>query len=159
MRFLADKRYKVLGLALVASIYAISFFLPVCTVFSSPIRGAGAFCIVTVLFETQNGTPRLDEWVLFVLGWMPNPLLWAGAIWFGMGRWRPAAILATLAVVLANVWTIDWNNYRANLDGLLVGYYFWITSMAVLAGLSLLKVFCCTGDGMAVVPSHQSTSV
>jgi hypothetical protein len=72
-----------------------------------------------------------------VVGWLPNPLLWLGVAWLIVGQRhsvRQAGIGAGLAglaaLACASLWFFD----RGKSDDLAVGYYVWVTSMALLSG-------------------------
>jgi hypothetical protein len=99
----------VLGLAAVF-LYAVSFFLPAC----DNAAGYQAFVLSVVCVV---GIPM----------WFANPFFWAGVALLSQGKYASAgkAGLVALVLALSECWLFA--------QGLQVGYYAWVGSMALLA--------------------------
>ena len=108
-----------LGLVLVAGLYGASLLLPAFqVVFDAEEVAAGwdAVAVVPRLSQqffaeaVRRGDLRgtaLDvgyaypakAYAVLVLAWLPNPLLWVGALCLLLRRWRAACLLGALALV------------------------------------------------------------
>lgn len=129
-----------LGFGLVVGLYALSFFLPAyCGLLN--LVGYEAFAMVFMgLFENpiEITTP---DCLLSILGFLPNPLLWIGILLLARKRWRSATAAGALALGLGLVWIVDPDQKMVDLQGLHVGYYCWLASMAALLGTGLMIHF------------------
>jgi hypothetical protein len=129
-------------LFLVLGTYALSCALPVLTfaLFGPPqvIRGwqvawAGFVAIVRLGLFDRSGQP--GETFQILAGWLPNPLLWAGAVAFLCRRFRAAALAGSGAFLLGLIWLwdLDEHGFQFDLKRFEVGYWCWLASMAALA--------------------------
>src|SRR5262249_41227117 len=93
-----------------ALLYAASFFLPAC----EEVAGWQAFVLSLVFFV---GLPM----------WLANPVFWSGLVLLSRGEYGPAGKRGLVAFVLAL------SECSLFAEGLQVGYFLWVGSMAVLA--------------------------
>ena len=102
---------------LVASVYAASFAMPAYL----DLNGHEAFAAASRagLDAWSNGEIGQE-----LIGWLPNPLLWAGVVLLLGGRGLAAALAGVAAVATASCWL--------GLAELLPGYYVWLGSMGLL---------------------------
>ncbi len=118
---------------LAAVVYIVSFFLPAVAVFSDPIAGWQAYLFVTLAPWDAKQMP-LRELVLWLVYWLPNPLLWVGIFFLARGRPGGAAWLGLVALAAGLGCTFDADQLRFNFSDCRVGYYCWLASMALVAG-------------------------
>jgi hypothetical protein len=99
----------LLGLAAVL-VYAVSFFLPAC----DNAAGYQAFVLSLVC-------------VIGIPMWFANPFFWAGIALLSQGKYASAgkAGLVALVLALSECWLFA--------KGLRVGYFAWVSSIALLA--------------------------
>jgi hypothetical protein len=120
--YLRVKRRWLLGT--VCLIYVSSFLLPV-------YRAApGWFAFIVTLtglrFEGQGSS--------FSPVWLANPVLWIGVLLLATGRAGAAGIAGVVAVLLALLPMLHGSE-----EHLLIGYYAWLLSMAVLASSLVIR--------------------
>ena len=117
----------LLGLAAVL-VYAVSFFLPA----FDKTAGYQAFVLSLVC-------------VIGIPMWFANPFFWAGVALLSQGKYRSAgkAGLVALVLALSECWLFA--------EGLQVGYYAWVGSMALLSAAG----FCGAAEGRDG-PAHGS---
>lgn len=127
----------VIGLLLVVALYSISFFLTAVEVFG-PIAGWEAFLIVAGRpFESPR--PEMTDLIWIAMYWLPNPSLWVGTVLLALGRGRAAAVAGLTGVIgglacgfILDRPAIDFRAFRE-------GYYCWVASLALLAGLGIWR--------------------
>lgn len=146
----------VFSTLLIVGLYTASLFLSAfeypCLFSGSPriIKGWEAFlCFPAGVFH-EYFQPLLDkdwerlagrltrellvDFAWHFRGWLPNPLLWSSLICMMKGYRHVPWMMAVLALVLGlSVWLTEFSKFTP-----LVGYYLWLTSMAVLSAVSVL---------------------
>jgi hypothetical protein len=141
------RRWRWLCVAVVAGVYAVSFFLPAETILSAP--GAVYFWSIPTGFcqRLAAGTLTGDSlWGL--VGWLPNPLLVAGLILTALRRGRSALGAGLLATACACIWLLDCS-FTISSNGLMilnVGYYVWLASMLLLSISGAVMMYAASGD-------------
>jgi hypothetical protein len=111
--------------------YASSFFLPTFAIVVDGKRsvscGYDAFLIGTL---SPLASPFFGGYRVFV-PWLANPMLWVGVALFTIGRPRGAFNAGIIAIGLSGtlLLPVEAEGFRL----ILVGYYVWVVSMAMLA--------------------------
>src|SRR5262249_25948655 len=129
----------VLAALATASLYAISFFLPVLDVLNAPLLGWNAYWIVAQR-PWEKDPLTTGELLQLILWWLPNPLLWVGIVFLAIGRAGNAACLGLLAMAAGLSCAFDVEMLRFQFYEFRIGYYCWLASMAVLTAAGTLLV-------------------
>jgi hypothetical protein len=112
--------------------YAVSFFLPIVE-FS--FGGSANTIPGHVIFQAC-----LDRsvwgWNELFTAWLANPIFWLGLTLFVLGQGLAAATAAMVAVLLGSRYVFN--------PGVIVGYYVWLGSMALLLFAGVILV---VGEG------------
>ncbi len=74
----------------------------------------------------------LTGWMDYPLGWLANPLLWAGVVLLVCRRPGAAAVCGLLAVGPVVQWSLEWH-HQGLWRMLRVGYDLWVASVGLLA--------------------------
>ena len=74
----------------------------------------------------------LTGWMDYPLGWLANPLVWAGVVFLICRRPGAAAVCGFLAVGSVAQWSVEWHRQGLWLM-LRVGYALWVASVGLLA--------------------------
>jgi len=124
-------RWKMLSL--IAILYALSFVLPAYRFYVSWNNGPSDW--------GEMRGPNQYGWECFITAWeaqytcwYANPVFWVGCVLFASRRWLWAGILGLLAVIFA---TSAWKPFSQSFY--LMGYWTWVSSLAILVGASFYK--------------------
>jgi hypothetical protein len=134
-------RLAILCALLTAVLYGTSFLLPAkemppC----APITGWEAF--VTVSQRPWDPQPlETREYLVLLIWWLPNPLLWVGIGYLTLGRPAGAAVTGLAALPAGLFCACDIDPWRFDFQEFLSGYYVWLASMGFLAGSGMLLSF------------------
>jgi|SRR5579875_1864055 len=131
-------------LALVAGVYALSFFLPAARV---PIRmeptllggvavDPGGRRLPPVHLRGADAFRMAIDSDTMVVAWLANPILWLGAALLALRRWLLAGLVGVVAFGLASVAYLLPLGDPERAD-YLIGYWAWLTSIALLAAVGL----------------------
>jgi len=80
--------------------------------------------------------------------WFANPVLWLGCVLLALRRWILVGLAGTVAVALAILPVIETPPDLELKSTLLVGYWIWVASMALLGALGWLGCYVATGRGI-----------
>jgi hypothetical protein len=143
----STRRWRWLCVAVVAGVYAVSFFLPAETILSAP--GAVYFWSIPAGFFQRLAAGTLTGDSLWgLVGWLPNPLLVVGMILVALRRGWSALGTGLLATACACVWLLD-GNYTISTNGLVtlnVGYYAWLASMLLLSISGAMMMYAAAAE-------------
>jgi hypothetical protein len=126
----------VVGVALVAFLYAASLFCPAFEFRFDErqhvLSGWEAFIFLPRCVAFIDAVSQMH----LVLAWLPNLLLLVGVVGLLLGS-RRTALLASVFALLGGLYVPGYFLYPSDSTFVLgAGYYLWMASMAVLAGLS-----------------------
>ena len=95
-----------------------------------------------------GGLALLLFWQIAAIGWLANPLYWCAAVLFSCQRYKSAAIASVLAVVVGGIGTTLAFHYTLPtgsspyssfaLQGMLPGFWLWLTAPVMLAIAAVL---------------------
>jgi hypothetical protein len=111
--------------------YAVSFLLPAFEIVVEGQHDASYGYDAFLVALAAAWQPMLGGLLSFVV-WLANPAYWAGAVFFGRGRYWRSAAASIAAVVLGCHFVFA--------PLILVGYFVWLGSMALLALASSVRL-------------------
>ena len=132
-------------LALAAGVYALSFFLPAArvpvriepTLIGEDMVDRGGKRLPPVRLGGADAFRMAIDSDTMIVAWLANPVLWLGAALLALRRWLLAGLAGVAALALASVAYLlplgdpDGADY-------LIGYWVWLTSMALLGAVGLI---------------------
>jgi hypothetical protein len=145
--FFFPDRFVAFGLSVTVGLYVLSFFLPVTTVFDKELRGWDAFLVMACV-PFEDPPPTTGDLIQVIFEWLPNPFFWLGIVLLALRRWHAATASGIIAVLGALSCLVDFGNRSFELGMFGPGYYVWLASMALLAGLGCWRTLypgspCC----------------
>jgi hypothetical protein len=134
-RFFFQDRLVAYGMLAAVGLYGVSFFLPATEVFGT-IYGWNAFLAGAQLpFATNFPISNIGDFILSVIGWSPNPFFWLGIVLLTLRRWHAATASGIIALLGAFIWVVNFHELTFDFKDYREGYYVWLASMGLLAGL------------------------
>jgi len=180
MRAAIEAWLSWIGLLLIGSVYATSFFLPALAI---PLLDQPAMARLKVevadrvggevlkvegpshmVFDGfrcfRTGWPSPQSWV-HATAWYANPVLWIGCLLLLLRQWRWSVVAGCAALGLGSVMALmavirgSEGDVRLSVTDYRIGYWLWLASMGLLAGIAIVGCVAFRRSARAVVPPNQ----
>ena len=153
--WISRNRLAILCGLVTAVVYGTSFLLPARAMGPcAPTTGWEAF--VTVSPRPWDPEPlEVWEYLVLLIWWLPNPLVWVGIGYLALGRPAGAAVTGLVALPAGLFCAFNIDPWRFDFQEFLSGYYLWLTSMGFLAGSGMFlsfRAFLAPADGSPSAP-------